>query len=63
MPYPKLDRSQLAIKKLSERKNKVYIEKDHVPVTQKPEISQNMGRSLSKRPPVESGRLGRRKDR
>jgi hypothetical protein len=36
MPYPKLDRSQLAIKKLSERKNKIDIEKDHIPVTQKP---------------------------
>jgi hypothetical protein len=36
MPYPKLDRDQLAIKKLSERKNKVNIEKDHIPVTQKP---------------------------
>jgi len=36
MPYPKLDRDKLVVKKLSERKNKVYIEKDHVPVTQKP---------------------------
>jgi hypothetical protein len=36
MPYPKLDRDLLAIKKLSERKNRVYIENDHVPVTQKP---------------------------
>jgi hypothetical protein len=37
MPYPKLDRDLLAIKKLSDRKNKVYIERDHVPVTRKPE--------------------------
>jgi len=36
MPYPKLNRDLLAIKKLSDRKNKVYIEKDHIPVTQKP---------------------------
>jgi len=36
MPYPKLDRDQLVVKKLNERKNKVYIEKDHVPVTRKP---------------------------
>jgi hypothetical protein len=36
MPYPKLNRDLLAIKKLTDRKNKVYIEKDHIPVTQKP---------------------------
>ena len=36
MPYPKLDRGQLTIKSLSERENKVFIEKDHIPVTQKP---------------------------
>jgi hypothetical protein len=36
MSYPKLDRSQLVIRKLAERKNKVYIEKDHIPVIQKP---------------------------
>jgi len=46
MPYPKLDRSQLAIKKLSERKNKVYIEKDHVPVTQKPANLSEYGQKL-----------------
>ena len=32
----KFDRSRLIIKKLSERKNKVFIERDHIPVTQKP---------------------------
>ncbi len=36
MPYPKLDRDRLDIKRLDDRKNKVYIEKDHVPVIQKP---------------------------
>lgn len=46
MPYPKLDRSQLAIKKLSERKNKIYIEKDQVPVTQKPANLSDYGLKL-----------------
>jgi hypothetical protein len=36
MPYPKLDRDQLSIKKLAARKNKVDIEKDGIPVVQKP---------------------------
>jgi hypothetical protein len=36
MPYPKFDRDQLIFKKLSERKNKVNIEEDHVPVSRKP---------------------------
>ena len=30
MPYPELDRSKLVIRPLSERKNKVFIERDHV---------------------------------
>jgi hypothetical protein len=34
MPYPKFDRSRLAVKKLNERKNKIYIEKSHIPVNQ-----------------------------
>lgn len=46
MPYPKLDRDQLAIKKLSDRKNKVYIENDHVPVTQKPAHLSELGQNL-----------------
>ncbi len=33
MPYPQFDRHALFVKPLSERKDKVYIEKDHVPVT------------------------------
>jgi hypothetical protein len=36
MPYKELDRSGLSIKRLSERKNKLQIEKDHIPVDQKP---------------------------
>lgn len=32
MPYPQFDRSKLHIKPLSERKDKVFIEQDHVPV-------------------------------
>jgi hypothetical protein len=36
LPYKKLDRMALKVKSLSERKNKVLIEKDHIPVTQKP---------------------------
>ncbi len=36
MPYPKFDRDLLVVRKLSERKNKVEIERDHVPVTGEP---------------------------
>jgi deoxyhypusine synthase len=36
MPYPKFDRNKLDIKRLADRKNKVYIERDHIPVTQTP---------------------------
>ena len=32
MPYSQFDRHQLVIKPLSERKDKVFIERDHVPV-------------------------------
>ena len=46
MPYPKLDRDQLAIKKLGERKNKVYIENDNIPVTQKPVHLSELGHKL-----------------
>ena len=46
MPYPKLDRDRLSIKKLADRKNKVYIEKDHVPVTQKPAHLSELGQKL-----------------
>ena len=46
MPYPKLNRDLLAIKKLSDRKNKVYIEKDHIPFTQKPANLSELGEKL-----------------
>jgi hypothetical protein len=36
----------IAIKKLGERKNKVYIEKDHIPVTQKPANLSEPGQKL-----------------
>lgn len=36
MPYPKFDRNKLDIKRLSERKNKVFIETDQIPVSQPP---------------------------
>ena len=36
MPYEQLDRSALKLKPLSERKDKAYIERDHVPVTAQP---------------------------
>jgi len=35
LPYRKFDRNNLLIKPLSYRKNKVFIEKDHIPYTQK----------------------------
>jgi len=46
MSYPKMDRDQLAIKKLGERKNKVYIEKDHIPITQEPAGLSRSGQKL-----------------
>jgi len=36
MPFPQLDRAKLRLKPLSARKNKVYIERDHIPATAKP---------------------------
>ena len=36
MAYPQLDRTKLKIKPLSKRKDKVYIERDHVPVDAEP---------------------------
>ncbi|MCK5740004.1 hypothetical protein KAH55_12505 [bacterium] len=36
MPFPQMDRFKLHIKPLSARKNKVYIERDHIPPTAKP---------------------------
>jgi len=36
MPYPVFDRRKLDVRPLNERKNKVFIERDHVPPTAKP---------------------------
>lgn len=36
MTYPKFDRHLLDVKHLTDRKNKVYIERDHIPVNQNP---------------------------
>jgi len=36
MTYPKFNRNKLDIKRLADRKNKVYIERDHIPVDQPP---------------------------
>jgi hypothetical protein len=36
MPYKKFDRNRLSIKKLIDRRNKIFIENSHIPVTQKP---------------------------
>lgn len=64
MPYKKFDRTKLRIKSLSERKNKVTIEKDHVPVTQQPkdrgehfvnivkEVSERIKKARSNKAPV-----------
>lgn len=46
MPYPKLDRSQLAIKKLSQRRSKVNIDSDNVPVTRKPANLSGSGQKI-----------------
>jgi len=46
MPYPKFNRDNLVVKKLSARKNKVFIEKDHVPVSQKPAKLSEFGQGL-----------------
>lgn len=46
MPYPKLDRDRLSVKRLVDRKNKVYIEKDHVPISQKPAHLSEFGMKL-----------------
>jgi hypothetical protein len=46
MPYSKFNRDKLVIKKLSERKNKVFIERDHVPLSQKPAKLGEFGQGL-----------------
>lgn len=46
MPHPRFDRDQLNFKKLADRKNKVSIEKDSVPVTKKPLNITEQGRII-----------------
>jgi hypothetical protein len=43
MPYPQLDRRELHILPLSERKNKVWIERDHIPPTARPKAFSEAG--------------------
>lgn len=48
MPYPQLDRTKLQFFPLSQRKNKVYIERDHISVDAKPRaISPGVDRLLN----------------
>jgi len=48
MPYPQFDRSQLFVKPLKERKNKVYIERDNIPFDAKPrDLNENQERVLN----------------
>ncbi len=60
MPYPKLNRDLLDVKKLDSRKNKVYIEKDHIPVDHKPEHLSESGEKLIEKT-AERIRLARQK--
>ncbi len=49
MLHPKFDRNKLAIKKLAERYNKVSIENNQIPVSQKPANISDQGRELIKK--------------
>ena len=46
MPHPELDRREIRFKPLSERKDKVYIERDHVPVTAEPAPFSEAGQAI-----------------
>jgi len=46
MPHCKFNRDNLSIKKLSGRKNKVFIETDNIPITQKPESISSEGNQM-----------------
>ena len=46
MPYPQFDRAKLNVKPLSERYNKVNIEKDQIPITQKPANDSEIFRNI-----------------
>ena len=43
MPYPKFNRHKLDIKHLADRKNKVFIERDHIPVNRLPQDLNDKG--------------------
>jgi hypothetical protein len=62
MSYKELDRGRLNIKKLSERKNKVVISRDHIPVDRKPENLSSAGAELIKETTARL-RIARDKDR
>jgi hypothetical protein len=62
MPYQKLDRAQLALRKLSERKNKVDIERDQIPVTLKPTPFSSSGKLIISKT-IERIRLARKKQK
>jgi hypothetical protein len=49
MPHLKLDRNQLFIRKLAERYNKLSIENDQIPVSQKPANLSDQGKELIKK--------------
>ncbi len=46
MPYPQFDRHRLHVKPLSERKNKVFIERDHIPPTAQPRSLGEVGQRI-----------------
>ncbi len=62
MATSKFDRSNLSIRKLSDRKNKVFIEKDQIPVTQAPAQFSERGQNLIARS-VEKIKIAREKQR
>lgn len=62
MPYQKFDRAQLALKKLSDRKNKVDIERDQIPVTHKPAHFSDSGQLIITKT-IERIRLARQKQK
>jgi hypothetical protein len=49
MPYQKFDRNLLNVKKLNDRKNKIYIESAHVPVNHPPAYFSEAGNELIKK--------------
>ncbi|SHF23262.1 hypothetical protein SAMN05444274_104118 [Mariniphaga anaerophila] len=49
MAHLKFDRTKLDVKRLADRKNKVYIERDHIPVNQAPQNLTEKGKQLIKK--------------